>query len=565
MSSVTEGEDLALTLTQTTEDTDDRTSAPLLFLPAKVKQTELHFLIDSGATSNFLRQDIAQRLDLPLIQLKTPIHVSFADGRVQSIQRYCLMEVPFHPRYKPKMKFFIADIAHDAYLGQPWLTSSEGIQVDWSTGEVRIQPDISIKGIRKKKNQLSLLLSVCQFKKAIKKIQAFLCLIRPKEPEDKGSFDSFDPQVQGLLSEFADVFPDELPKDLPPERTVDHRIDLEPGSVPISKPTYKMSLNDMDELQRQLDDLMSRGFIRPSSSPYGSPVLFVKKKDGQVRLCVDYCALNKQTVKNTYPLPRIDELLDRLDGVTVLSKIDLRSGYHQIRVQEVDIHKTAFRTRYGLYEFVVLPFGLCNAPATFMRLMHDTFRDELDRCVLIYLDDLLIYSPSVEQHLRDLRTILEKLRKHRLYAKLTKCEFMKTEILFLGHLISAKGLRMDPEKVKAILEWPDLKNATQVLSFLGLVNFYHKYHKHLADLAIPLSDLLKDGTPFVWGSEQACAFRAIKRAVASDPILAHFVVSDPVELHCDSSNRAVGCTMVQNGHPVAFESRKLSATELNYA
>jgi len=194
-----------------------------------------------------------------------------------------------------------------------------------------------------------------------------------------------------------------------------------------------MSLAEMDELRRQLDDLLDRGFIRPSSSPYGSPVLFVKKKEGDLRLCVDYRALNKQTVKNTYPLPRIDELLDRLHGAVIFSKIDLRSGYHQIRVHEFDIPKTAFRTRYGLYEFTVLPFGLCNAPATFMRLMNDIFRDELDRCALIYLDDILIFSPSVEQHLRDIRTILEKLRQHRLYAKLSKCEFLKDEILFLGH------------------------------------------------------------------------------------------------------------------------------------
>jgi hypothetical protein len=334
--------------------------------------------------------------------------------------------------------------------------------------------------------------------------------------------------------------------------------------APVSKPTYKMSLAEMDELRRQLDDLLDRGFIRPSSSPYGSPVLFVKKKDGELRMCVDYRALNKQTVKNTYPLPRIDELLDRLNGSVVFSKIDLRSGYHQIRVHEVDVHKTAFRTRYGLYEFVVLPFGLCNAPATFMRLMHDIFRDELDRCVLIYLDDILIFSPSIEQHLRDIQTILEKLRQHRLYAKLSKCEFLKKEILFLGHLISPDGLRMDPEKVKAILEWPDLTDVPAVLSFLGLVNFYHKHLDHLADIATPLSDLLKDENPFVWGPEQKQAFQDLKKTVADDPILSHFAPTDPVEVHCDASNKAVGATMVQNGHPVAFESRKLSAAELNY-
>lgn len=409
-----------------TSDDDDPETMSLLYLPAKIKNAELHFMIDSGATNNFISHELVKRFDLPTNRLKKPNHVLFANRRLQSIQRYCLIRIPFDPRYQPLLKFYVADIAHDAYLGQPWLRSNDGITVDWLSDNVHIGSDITIQGFRKEENQISLM-SACQFKKIMKTEQAFLCLIHPKKEEndknDKKDPDPVDPRVQDILTEFADVFPNELPKELPPERAIDHRIDLLPDSAPVSKPTYKMSLAEMDELRRQLDDLICRGFIRPSSSPYGSPVLFVKKKNGELRLCVDYRALNKQTVKNTYPLPRIDELLDRLDGVVVLSKLDLRSGYHQVRVREVDIYKTAFRTRYGLYEFVVLPFGLCNAPATFMRLMNDIFRDELDRCVLIYLDDILVYSPSVEQHLQDLRTILEKLRQHRLYAKLTKCEF----------------------------------------------------------------------------------------------------------------------------------------------
>ena len=445
-------------------------SAPLLYLPAKIQNTTVHFMIDSGATNNFLKQSLAHQLNLPTSTLKKPFHITFADGRIQSIQRYSLLRVPFSHRYQPLLMFYIADIDHDAYLGQPWLTSDKGISVEWSSGSILVKPDITLQGVRIQRNQSSLM-SACQFKKAAKTDPAFLCIIRPPRSDDPPDHDLI---LKPLLDEYHDVFPDELPKDLPPERAVDHRIDLLPDSAPVSKPTYKMSLSEMDELRRQLDDLLARGFIRPSSSPYGSPVLFVKKKDGELRMCVDYRALNKQTVKNTYPLPRIDELLDRLHGAVIFSKIDLRSGYHQIRVQEADIHKTAFRTRYGLFEFVVLPFGLCNAPATFMRLMNDIFRDELDRCVLIYLDDICIYSPSLEQHLLDLRTVLDKLRQHRLYAKLSKCEFFKTEILFLGHLITAQGLRMDPGKVKAILDWPDLTSVADVLSFLGLVNYYHK-------------------------------------------------------------------------------------------
>ena len=548
-------------------DDADSTITSLLYLPAKILNSTLHFMIDSGATNNFLNRTLVQRLHIPTNRLKNPIHVTFADGRIQSIQRYCLLRVPFSPVYQPFLKFFVADIAHDAYLGQPWLMSDDDININWSSGVVRVGTEITIEGLRKKESHISLM-STHQFKKEMKRNQAYLCFIRPKEQEPeqdtKNSVLNLDPRIRDLVSEYIDVFPDELPKELPPERAIDHRIDLLPDSVPVSKPTYKMSLAEMDELRRQIDDLMSRGLIRPSTSPYGSPVLFVRKKNGELRLCIDYRALNKQTVKNTYPLPRIDELLDRLYGATIFTKLDLRSGYHQVRVQEADIYKTAFRTRYGLYEFVVLPFGLCNAPATFMRLMNDIFRDELDRCVLVYLDDILVFSPTVEQHLRDIKTILEKLRLHRLYAKLTKCEFLKEEILFLGHLISAKGLRMDPDKVKVILDWPDLTSAEEVLSFLGLVNFYHRYLDHLADFACPMSDLLKSRNPFVWGSAQKAAFRRLKKAITKDPILAHFARLDPIEIHCDASNKAVGAEMTQNGHPVAFLSRKLSATELNY-
>ena len=273
-------------LNHASDDAESMTSAPLLFLPAKIKNTEVHFMIDSGATNNFLSHALVRQLDLPTTRLKTPIHISFADGRTQSIQRYCLVRVPFDPRYQPLLKFYVADIAHDAYLGQPWLTS-DSIGIDWSSGNVRTRSDITIRGIRKKERQLSLM-STCQFKKAMKNDQAFLCVVRPQEPENKNNPPPVDPRVQDLLNEYADVFPDELPKELPPERTVDHRIDLLPNSAPVSKPTYKMSLVEMDELRRQLDDLLSRGFIRPSSSPYGSPVLFVKKKEGDLRLCIDY-------------------------------------------------------------------------------------------------------------------------------------------------------------------------------------------------------------------------------------------------------------------------------------
>ena len=225
-----------------------------------------------------------------------------------------------------------------------------------------------------------------------------------------------------VIQEYDDVFPDEIPE-LPPRREVEFSIDLQPGTRPISKAPYRMGLAEMEELKKQLEDLLDKGYIRPSVSPWGALVLFVKKKDGSLRMCIDYRDLNNVTVKNKYPLPRIDDLFDQLQGAAVFSKIDLRSGYHQLRVSDDDVSKTAFRTRYGHYEFLVMPFGLTNAQAVFMDLMNRIFRPYLDSFVVVFIDDILIYSRTREEHAEHLRIVLNILRENQLYAKLSKCEF----------------------------------------------------------------------------------------------------------------------------------------------
>ncbi|KAL4016296.1 hypothetical protein IC575_023944 [Cucumis melo] len=225
-----------------------------------------------------------------------------------------------------------------------------------------------------------------------------------------------------VVRDYPDVFPEELPG-LPPHREVEFAIELEPGTVPISRAPYRMAPAELKELKVQLQELLDKGFIRPSVSPWGAPVLFVKKKDGSMRLCIDYRELNKVTVKNRYPLPRIDDLFDQLQGATVFSKIDLRSGYHQLRIKDEDVPKTAFRSRYGHYEFIVMSFGLTNAPAVFMDLMNRVFREFLDTFVILFIDDILIYSKTEAEHEEHLRMVLQTLRDNKLYAKFSKCEF----------------------------------------------------------------------------------------------------------------------------------------------
>nr|GFA06103.1 putative reverse transcriptase domain-containing protein [Tanacetum cinerariifolium] len=249
------------------------------------------------------------------------------------------------------------------------------------------------------------------------------------------------------------LFPDELPG-IPPVREVEFSIELIPGAEPISNAPYRMAPIELKELKDQLKELLERGFIRPSVSPWGEPVLFVKKKDGSIRLCIDYRELNKITIRNRYPLPRIDDLFDQLHGAMHFSKIDLRSGYHQLRVKEKDISKTAFRTRYGHYKFLVMPFGLTNAPAVFMDLMNRVFHEFLDKFVIMFIDDILVFSKSKEEHEDHLRTVLQILRPEKLYAKFSKCEFWLSSVAFIGHIVSAEGITMDPAKVEAITKWP---------------------------------------------------------------------------------------------------------------
>nr|GFA81919.1 putative reverse transcriptase domain-containing protein [Tanacetum cinerariifolium] len=314
-------------------------------------------------------------------------------------------------------------------------------------------------------NQLNIISCTKTRKYLLKGYPVFLANITTKTIKDKAK----EKQLEDvpIVRDFSEVFPEDLPG-LPPTRQVEFQINLIPGVAPVARAPYRLSTSEMKELLDQLQELFDKGFIRPSSSPWGAPVLFVKKKDGSFRMCIDYRELNKLTVKNRYPLSRIDNLFDQLQGSSIYSKIDLRAGYHQLRVREEDIPKTDFRTRYGHYEFQVMSFGLTNAPAIFMDLMNRVCKPYLGKFVIVFIDDIMIYSKNEQEHREHHKLILELLKREKLYAKFSKCEFWIPRVQFLGHVIDSRGIHMDPAKIESIKDWASPKTPTKIRQFLGL-------------------------------------------------------------------------------------------------
>ena len=318
-----------------------------------------------------------------------------------------------------------------------------------------------------------------------------------------------------------------------------------------------------------MKDLLAQGFIRPSASPYGAPILFVPKKDGRWRMCIDYRALNKQTVKDQFPLPRIDSLLERLGQATVFTKLDLASGYHQIAMEETSIQKTAFRTNFGHFEFLVMPFGLCNAPGTFQRLMNKVFADNLGKFITVYLDDILIFSRNLEEHWKHLRWALDRLREAKLYGRLHKCEFLKDQVEYLGFEVSPRGVQAYPGKVRAIIDWPRPKGVHDVRSFLGLASYYRRFVRGFSEMARPLTALTRAGVEWEWSTPQHQAFNRLKLALTTAPVLKLPDFERQFVVTTDASDAAVGAILEQdfgNGlQPVAFSSRKLNGAEMRYS
>jgi len=455
----------------------------------------------------------------------------------------------------------------DVILGQDFLKGNKAIVVPFCdevvlVGQTRTWTFSTHKQRREVKVQH---VSALSLEKAMKESDMETYAVMFKGVEGDGVGMPVRAEISDVLAEYADLMPNELPKKLPPRRAVDHSIELEPGKEPLAKRPYRLSGPELEELKRQLKELADAGFIRPSRSPYGAPVLFQRKKySNELGMCCDYRALNKQTVRNRYPFPLAVDCFDKLVKARVFSKLDLRHGYYQVRIAEGDEKKTAIVTRYGSFEFLVMPFGLCNAPGTFGTLMNDVLRPYLDSFVVVYLDDIVVYSDNMEDHKKHLAIVFKALRENELFLKKSKCVFAHTEISFLGHIVGQGYIRMEPSRVKAIEDWVELENVHEMRVFLGMTNHQRKFVEGYSKVTSALTDLLKKDKRWCWMEKCQKEFDDLKRRMVTAPILKLPDFGRLFEVHTDASDFAIGVVHMQDGYPVAYESRKLQDRERRY-
>ena len=550
------------------------------------------FLVDSGASHDFIAQDFVEKHKLETTSSEKEFSVTLADG--SKVTQKLLRTAPLKlvvGEFGETQPFTVFSLGrYDAFLGMPWL-SRNNPSVDFSVKEITkrtssermsSQASNSVKDPETEETtEVELnFISGKQARHELKRgEQGFLAWISAAdEGESAEREDWVEPvsdledgqrrELAELLNEFRDVIPKDLPFRLPPLREINHEIDLEAGAVPPSRPFYRLSKPEMDELQQQLSTLLQRGFIEPSKSPYGAPVFFVKKKDGSLRLVCDWRQLNRITINNEACLPNMDDLFDTVQGCKYFSKLDLHAGYNQVRIRKEDIPKTAINTPLGHFQFTVMGFGLCNAPATFQSLMNEVLRPYLRKFVVVFLDDILIFSRTWKEHLEHVRTVLSSLRQHQLFCKPSKSLFGATETLYLGHIITGHSIAPDPKKLEAVKDWPVPKSVRDVRCFLGFTNFFRRFIPRYADLARHLDEITGKHARFSWNEDRQSSFESLKSALLDPPVLNLADTSHPFELHTDASDWAIGAVLLQGEeleqHPVAYASRKLTAAERNY-
>lgn len=519
-------------------------------------------MVDSGATGNFIDTTVAREQGLRIRKKPQPYRLFAVNGGEIGTEKGMvthetrILQMRTQEGHVEDIVFDVVAMGtHMAILGMPWLRLHNP-KIDWTRGTITMS-QCQCEG-----NRLALLEGMDPSTR--EKICA-----TSSENEYRAQ-DSVLKQIPGAYKEYESLFREGPTSEaLPQHQPWDHGIPIEKGKSPTFGPIYQLSESELKVLKQYIDENLAKGFIRPSTSSAASPILFVPKKDGTLRLCVDYRQLNSITIKDRYALPLINELQDRLQGMTVFTSLDMRGAYNLIRMKEGEEWKTAFRTRYGLFEYLVMPFGLTNAPATMQRMVNEQLHEYLDVFVVAYLDDILIFSKSQAEHETHVRKVLEKLRGAGILLKPEKCEFHKEELEFLGFIVGTHGVRMNPKKVEAVLDWPTPRTVKEIQSFLGFANFYRRFIEGYSRISAPLTELTRKERQFDWTPRAQEAFEELKERFTRAPVLAVFNPELEITVETDASDFAIGACLSQKQkdgtlRPIAYYSRKMTPAELNY-
>jgi hypothetical protein len=466
-----------------------------LKIKTKDSTKSIRGLVDSGASGNFVTRTLIENLGLSdKIRAAPPLQVVDARGTTSySSEAIALPTVVDLVRTKLAIVidcYVVDTLKRDLYLGAPFILAYEDHFSFKELDETNKQ-----QGINEEHNHADCqMVDAYRFQRDLQSSETYGIIKLESEPAMSVELSTVEAQTpmpglenvkERLLKDYHDTVTNDPPTELPPERNHTHAIELLADTPPVNKHQYRLTWSEKEELNKQVKELLTQGFIRESSSPFNAPILFVKKKDGTLRMCMDYRSLNNFTVKNRFPLPLIDDILDSIGSAKVFSKLDLMSGYFQIRMNESDITKTAFSTPYNHYEWTVMPFGLTNAPATFQHMMNSVLKDYIGKFALVYLDDILIFSDGIESHEQHLRLVLSKLREAHLIAKSSKCEFFFSRVNFLGYTVGIDGIGTDPSKIDTVKNWITPKTAKECSSFLGLTGFYRRFVKDYSKIATP--------------------------------------------------------------------------------
>ncbi|KAJ9544173.1 hypothetical protein OSB04_023880 [Centaurea solstitialis] len=532
------------------------TNPKTMKLEGVINEQRVVILIDSGATHNFISTEIVEKKGIKVEKTSEYMITLGLGEKVRGIGICRHVEVNLQG-LEIIDDFLPIQLGNsDVILGMQWLETLGTTWVNWKEQIMKFTVagrTVTLKGnpaLGRSLVSLKAMSKILQQEGQMILVELGSCLLSKEESQEPQT----PPEIQSVLSEFEHVF--NMPGELPPQRERDHAINLKEGTEIVNVRPYRYQHYQKNEIEKLVKEMLEAKIIRPSSSPFSSPILLVKKKDGSWRFCIDYRALNKATVIDKFPIPVIDELIDELHGAKVFSKLDLKSGYHQIRMRSEDVYKTAFRTHQGHYEFMVMPFGLVNASSTFQGLMNEVFKDYLRKFVLVFFDDILVYSPTMELHVEHLKVVLQVLADNQLYANKKKCEFAKERLGYLGHVISKAGVEVDESKIKSITEWQVPRNVTELRGFLGLSGYYRKFVKGYGIMASLLTDLLKKNQ-FEWSNEANTAFNRLKEALSTAPVLKLPDFSTEFVIETDASGTGVGAVLMQKEQPVAYYSQVL--------